>query len=84
MRTSTHAFNYTKHKDSPYARFSYNSKKPAGGFGREVVGETWVNHYGKPPEEGANRRRDRPGMEKHSDRQGGRGMPGARLTSMPS
>ncbi len=46
LRTSTHAFNYAKHKDSPYARYSYNSKDPAGGFGREVLGETWVNHYG--------------------------------------
>src|SRR5207249_1053010 len=40
LRTTTHAFNYAKHKNSPYARYSYNSKDPAGGFGREVVGET--------------------------------------------
>jgi hypothetical protein len=51
LRTSTHAFNYTQHKDSPYARYSYNSKNPAGGFGREVLGETWVNHYGRHQKE---------------------------------
>jgi hypothetical protein len=51
LRTSTHAFNYTRHKDSPYAGYSYNSKNPAGGFGRAVVGETWVNHYGKHQKE---------------------------------
>ncbi len=46
LRTSTHAFNYTRHKDSPYARYSFQSKDPAGGFGRLVLGETWINHYG--------------------------------------
>ena len=64
LRTSTHAFNYTQHKDSPYARYSYNSKSPAGGFGREVVGETWVNHYGKHQKE-STRGVIAPGMEKH-------------------
>jgi hypothetical protein len=64
LRTSTHAFNYTAHKDSPYARYSYNSKTPAGGFGREVVGETWVNHYGKHQKE-STRGVIAPGMEKH-------------------
>jgi hypothetical protein len=64
LRTSTHAFNYTTHKDSPYARYSYNSKEPAGGFGREVVGETWVNHYGKHQVE-STRGLIAPGMEDH-------------------
>ena len=30
----------------PYASYSYNNKESAGGFGRQVLGETWVNHYG--------------------------------------
>jgi len=64
LRTSTHAFNYTKHRDSPYARYSYNSKDPAGGFGREVVGETWVNHYGKHQQE-STRGLIASGMEEH-------------------
>jgi len=46
LRTSTHPFNYRNHPDSPYAKFSYNSKVIPGGYGREVLGETWINHYG--------------------------------------
>src|ERR1051326_1053389 len=46
IRTATHPFNYRKHKDSPYARYSYNSKEFEGGYGRQVLGETWVRHYG--------------------------------------
>jgi hypothetical protein len=64
LRTTTHAFNYARHKDSPYARYSYNSKDPKGGFGREVVGETWVNHYGKHQQE-STRGVVAPGMERH-------------------
>lgn len=43
LRTSTHAFNYTRNKQSPYASWSFNS---GGGFGRKILGETWVNHHG--------------------------------------
>jgi hypothetical protein len=43
MRTSTHAFNYSRKKDSPYASWSFNSD---GGFGKKVLGETWINHHG--------------------------------------
>lgn len=46
LRTSTHAFAYSRNKQSPYARFSYNDKQWPGGFGRQVLGETWVNHHG--------------------------------------
>jgi len=46
LRTSTHAFNYVKHKDSPYAKYSFRDKKFDGGYGRQVFGETWINHYG--------------------------------------
>jgi type 1 glutamine amidotransferase len=51
LRTSTHAFNYVKHKDSPYARYSFRSKDPDGGYGRLVFGETWINHYGRHQQE---------------------------------
>ena len=44
MRTATHAFNIDKGKT--YARYSWNSKEWDGGFGRQVLGETWVNHHG--------------------------------------
>ena len=46
LRTSTHAFNYRMHKDSPYAKYSFQSKAFDGGYGRQVFGETWINHYG--------------------------------------
>lgn len=46
IRNATHAFRYTS-QDSPYARFDSASKEPAGGWGRSVLGETWVSHYGK-------------------------------------
>ena len=46
LRTSTHAFNYTRNKDSSYVKFSYGSKDWPGGFGQQVLGETWVNHHG--------------------------------------
>jgi hypothetical protein len=43
MRTATHAFNL----ESPtYAKYSWNSREWRGGFGRQVLGETWVNHHG--------------------------------------
>ncbi len=47
LRTSTHAFNYRKSKDSPYAKYSFRSKEFDGGYGRQVFGETWINHYGR-------------------------------------
>jgi type 1 glutamine amidotransferase len=43
MRTATHAFNV---KSKTYADYSWNSKTWPGGFGRQVLGETWVNHHG--------------------------------------
>lgn len=46
LRTATHAFNYTKRTDSPYAKYSFRDKKFDGGYGRQVLGETWINHYG--------------------------------------
>ncbi len=46
IRTSTHAFNYIKNPSSPYAKWSWKSKEPSGGFGREIFGETWIAHHG--------------------------------------
>lgn len=44
LRTSTHAFNLPP--DHPYARYSWNSREWDGGFGRQVLGETWISHHG--------------------------------------
>ena len=46
LRTSTHAFNYAKNRKSPYANYSYNSQGWTGGFGQQVLGDTWINHHG--------------------------------------
>lgn len=46
LRTSTHAFAYERNKQSPYAKFDWRSKEWPGGFGRQVLGETWVAHHG--------------------------------------
>lgn len=45
LRTSTHAFAY-KNKQSPYARFDYGNKDWRGGFGQQVLGDTWISHHG--------------------------------------
>jgi hypothetical protein len=42
LRTSTHAFDLSS---SPtYKGYTWNG--PDGGFGRKVLGETWINHHG--------------------------------------
>ncbi len=46
LRTSTHAFAYSRNKQSPYARYSWQDKQWPGGFGQQVLGETWINHHG--------------------------------------
>ncbi|HUG91916.1 MAG TPA: ThuA domain-containing protein [Planctomycetaceae bacterium] len=46
LRTATHAFSYDQNKDSHYVRFDWRSKDWPGGFGKQVLGETWVAHHG--------------------------------------
>lgn len=46
LRNATHPFRYAERTDSPYARYDSASSDPAGGWGRAVLGETWVSHYG--------------------------------------
>jgi len=64
LRTATHAFYYRKNKNSPYAKYSFRSKDPKGGWGRWVLGETWVNHYGAHNSQ-STRGVIAPGMENH-------------------
>jgi hypothetical protein len=64
LRTSTHPFNYQKHPESPYAKYSYNNKQFSGGYGRQVLGETWINHYGGHQKQ-STRGIIAPGMEQH-------------------
>jgi hypothetical protein len=46
LRTSTHAFQYQRDTQSSYAKFDWRSKAWPGGFGQQVLGETWVSHHG--------------------------------------
>src|SRR5215472_16194485 len=64
VRTASHPFNYQKHKDSAYAKWSYQPKEFDGGYGRKVMGETWIRHYGRHTVE-STRGVIAPGMENH-------------------
>lgn len=44
MRTATHAFNFSDGKS--YPTYSWNHAESKGGFGRSVLGETWISHHG--------------------------------------
>jgi hypothetical protein len=59
LRTSTHAFNI---KNNPkWAEWSWNHA--SGGFGRKVLGETWISHWGVHKKE-ATKTVIEPGSEK--------------------
>jgi hypothetical protein len=45
LRTATHAF--APKAGSKFARYGWMNKEWEGGFGRQVLGETWINHHGK-------------------------------------
>jgi type 1 glutamine amidotransferase len=64
LRTATHAFRYQKRLDSPYAKYSFRDKKFEGGYGRQVLGETWAGHYGRHKKE-STRGLVAKGMENH-------------------
>jgi trehalose utilization protein len=64
LRTSTHAFD-PKGED-PYLRYGWSSKIAGWekGFGKQVLGETWVNHHGAHGKE-STRGVIAPGQEKN-------------------
>lgn len=45
LRTATHAFQIPREKT--YARYGSGSRVWDGGFGRQVLGEDWINHHGR-------------------------------------
>src|SRR6266581_9353323 len=51
LRTSTHAFDYGAKSESPYKKFHWQSKEWPAGFGKQVLGETWVSHWGNHKKE---------------------------------
>jgi hypothetical protein len=44
LRTATHAFNLSG--KSKYAKWTWTSRDWPGGFGKQVLGETWISHHG--------------------------------------
>jgi type 1 glutamine amidotransferase len=44
IRTATHAFNIPAGKK--YPNYGWQSKEWDGGFGRQILGETWITHHG--------------------------------------
>lgn len=44
LRTSTHAFQIPE--DRKYHRWSFRNPKWEDGFGRQIMGETWIDHHG--------------------------------------
>lgn len=46
LRTATHAFRFPK--ESNYYRYDFQSDVPGWeqGFGRKILGETWISHHG--------------------------------------
>ena len=44
LRTATHALDAKKH--TTFRRWSWRNNEWDGGFGRQVLGETWVDHHG--------------------------------------
>lgn len=46
LRTSTHAFDYPAESTSAYKRFGWRGGEWSGGFGRMILGETWISHWG--------------------------------------
>jgi type 1 glutamine amidotransferase len=59
LRTATHAFNL---KNSQYQDYHWSNKD--GGFGRKILGETWVAHHGQHGKEGT-RGRFAPDQQNH-------------------
>ena len=47
LRTSTHAFNMRGKSAYKYLSWNSRAKEWLGGFGRQVLGDTWINHHGR-------------------------------------
>ncbi|MBX3450157.1 MAG: ThuA domain-containing protein [Planctomycetaceae bacterium] len=62
LRTATHAFNLDA--KSAYKDWTWTSKDWDGGFGRQVLGETWISHHGSHGSQ-STRGLAAPGQENH-------------------
>lgn len=65
LRTSTHAFMYGPNDETSFRHYSFDSGDPwPGGFGRQVLGETWISHHGEHGQQ-STRGRPEPAAEGH-------------------
>jgi hypothetical protein len=62
LRTATHAF--APKANQTFSRYGWQSKDWDGGFGRQVLGETWINHHGQHGKQ-STRGVISPGMQDH-------------------
>jgi type 1 glutamine amidotransferase len=64
LRTATHSFNNPK--SERFAKYHWQSKVPGyeQGFGRQVLGETWISHHGQHGKQ-STRGIPAPGQESH-------------------
>ena len=53
IRTATHAFQYSRNTSSAFATWDWRNKQWPGGFGQQVLGDTWVSHHGVHAKESA-------------------------------
>lgn len=47
IRNATHAFRYGPNSKSEFKNWDFASKSWPGGFGQQILGDTWIAHYGK-------------------------------------
>ena len=47
LRNATHAFRYSPGNNSLYKSWDFQNKDWVGGFGQQILGDTWIAHYGK-------------------------------------
>lgn len=47
IRNATHAFRYSTNSASAFKSWDFASRQWPGGFGQQILGDTWIAHYGK-------------------------------------
>lgn len=66
LRTATHAFAFDKETATSFQAYDHRDKSAwPGGFGKQVLGETWISHHGKHGVQ-STRGVPSPGAERHA------------------
>ncbi len=47
IRNATHAFRYSPTSTSQFRNWDFRSQSWSGGFGQQILGDTWIAHFGK-------------------------------------